>query len=56
MSDETNVREPKSNGEVRAPYATPRLQTFGTVASLTRVVGMMGLLADKTGGGTNKTM
>jgi hypothetical protein len=56
MSDDVNINEPKPTSTARAPYATPRLQTFGTVAALTRNVGMMGLLADKTGGGSNKTM
>lgn len=39
----------------RAPYSAPRLQEFGTFAALTRRVGTMGMLADKSGGGTNKT-
>ena len=40
----------------RLPYTTPSLHTFGLLADITRRVGVTGLLADKTGGGTNKTM
>jgi hypothetical protein len=56
MPDETHSSEPIPTSAARLPYATPRLQTFGTVAALTRNVGMMGLLADRTGTGNNKTM
>jgi hypothetical protein len=38
------------------PYIAPRLHTFGLLADITRRVGTTGLLADKSGGGTNKTM
>ena len=37
-------------------YSTPRLQTFGTFSELTRRVGTTSIWADKSGGGTNKTM
>jgi hypothetical protein len=39
----------------RAPYETPRLQTFGSYASLTRNVGLMSALADGGMGMTTKT-
>jgi hypothetical protein len=57
MTDNAKSSDPKPTSTERAPYATPRLQTFGTVASLTRTVGMTGLLRDKSGsGGNTKTM
>ena len=40
----------------RQPYSAPKLHTFGLLADITRTVGMTGLLADKAGGGNNKTM
>ena len=40
----------------RSLYVTPSLHTFGLLADITRRVGTTGLLADKSGGGTNKTM
>ena len=40
----------------RQPYSAPILHTFGLLADITRAVGMTGLLADKAGGGNNKTM
>lgn len=40
----------------RQPYSVPKLHTFGLLADITRRVGTTGLLADKSGGGTNKTM
>ena len=40
----------------RQTYQSPKLHTFGLLADITRRVGTTGLLADKSGGGTNKTM
>ncbi len=40
----------------RLPYCAPKLHIFGLLADITRRVGMTGLLSDKPGGGTNKTM
>ena len=40
----------------RQPYSAPTLHTFGLLADITRAVGTTGLLRDKPGGGTNKTM
>ena len=40
----------------RQPYSAPQLHVFGLLADITRAVGTTGLLADKAGGGTNKTM
>jgi hypothetical protein len=57
MTDSQNNPEQSSSTSPRAPYSAPRLQTFGTFASLTRTVGMMGLLADTTAmSGSTKTM
>jgi hypothetical protein len=52
----TESDKPSETNAPKAPYSTPRLQTFGTFASLTRTVSTHSALADKSGGGTNKTM
>lgn len=52
-TDTASALTPKTE---RSPYVKPSLNTFGLLADITRKVGTTGLLADKAGGGTNKTM
>lgn len=56
MTDSPNTPKADASPSPRAPYAAPRLQTFGTFAALTRNVGMMGLLDDGSMTTSNKTM
>ena len=56
MTEPSKPTVPPATQIARAPYTIPRLNTFGTFAALTRIVGTTGLLRDKAGGGTNKTM
>lgn len=55
MTEPENQTVGSDSAIARAPYIAPQLKTFGTFAALTKTVGTMGLLKDKSGGGTNKT-
>jgi hypothetical protein len=55
MHEQNDRPDPSADVDTRAPYAAPRLLTFGTFAALTQTAGMTSTLADKAGGGNNKT-
>ncbi len=55
MTEPRDQTVPSHSAIAREPYIAPQLKTFGTFAALTKNVGTMGLLKDKSGGGTNKT-
>lgn len=56
MSESNESQSESERMPERQQYRMPTLHTFGLLADITRAVGVTGLLADKPGGGTNKTM